>query len=256
MNRLGRAVIPPLVAAVVGVGVWAASVAAFHVPRYVLPGPGVVAGAVWERPGTYAGATVLTAAESLGGFFAAVAVGSAAGLVFAVSPLLRSAMYPYAIFLQTVPVVAVAPLIILWMGYGPQAVVVVSAVVGLFPVVANVTAGLVDVDPRLAEVFALYRAGRWRTLWRLRVPSAVPALVVGAKTSAGLSVIGAIVGEFFTGYGSGPRGLGYLIRASADQTKTADLFAAVLLSTLLGVALFAGIAAAADRLVKGRYDLR
>lgn len=247
---------PPLIAAVIGVVAWAGAVRIFDVPAFVLPGPLRVTEAVMSRPATYAAATALTAAESAGGFAAAVVVGSGVGLLFALSKSLRSALYPYAIFLQTVPVVAVAPLIILWCGYGPQAVVVVSAVVGLFPVIANVTAGLVEVDPRLAEVFDLYGATRWQRLWRLRVPSAVPSLVVGAKTSAGLAVIGAIVGEFFTGYGSGPRGLGTLIRISADQSKTPELFAAVLLSTLLGVGLFAAISAAADRLVRGRYDLR
>ncbi|MCA9172388.1 MAG: ABC transporter permease subunit, partial [Planctomycetales bacterium] len=183
----------------------------------------------------------LTAQAAICGLCLALLTGSIVGVLFAQSRWLRFAFYPYAIFLQTVPIVAIAPLLILWLGYGARGVIAVAFVLSLFPIIANMTAGLLSVPRPLLELFELNRASRWQRLWKLQLPFAIPYLVTGLKTSSGLSVIGAIVGDFFVGYGGQGFGLGYLIRTSAEGYQTPTLFATVLLSTLLGVTVFATV---------------
>ena len=159
---------------------------------------------------------------------------------------------PSAVFRQTVPIVAIAPLIVLWIGHGLAGVVAVSFIISLFPIIANTTAGLTSVEPELLELFALNEASRWQVLLKLRIPHAVPNMLTGARISCGLSVIGAIVGEFFAGYGTEDFGLGYLIILTNAQTKTPFLFATVLFSTGLGLAFF-GAVSGLSRLVLRRW---
>jgi NitT/TauT family transport system permease protein len=132
----------------------------------------------------------------------------------------------------------VAPLIISWLGPGLGSIVLIAFIVGVFPVIANVTEGILSIDPALRELFALNRASRWQTLWKLEVPHAVPHLLTGARTSAGLSVIGAIVGEFFAGNTTRAHGLGFLIPQRITWLKNDEAFAAVFAATCLGVAMF------------------
>ena len=148
------------------------------------------------------------------------------------------------------PIVAVAPLIVLWIGYGLQGVVAVSFIISLFPVIANTTTGLTRVDPNLLDLFALNNASRWQILFKLRVPGAVPHMLTGARISSGLSVIGAIVGEFFAGYGTEDFGLGYLIILTNGQAKTDYLFACILFCTLLGLAIFSAVGALSNFVLK------
>jgi NitT/TauT family transport system permease protein len=195
----------------------------------------------------------VTLAGAVGGFVTSLVVGTLVGILFAQARWIRSSLYPYAIFLQTVPIVAIAPLIVLWFGAGFPSIVLVSFLLSVFPILSNVVTGLLRVDPALLELFALHRASRWQTLWKLRLPHSVPFLVAGAKVSAGLTVIGAIVGEFFAGYGAEHPGLGYLILQSAGQLKTELLFASVAASTLLGLLVFAATGGAAA-LILSRLD--
>jgi NitT/TauT family transport system permease protein len=162
-------------------------------------------------------------------------------LVFSQSAWIRNSCYPYAIFLQTVPIVAIAPLVITWFDYGFHSVVIISFVLSLFPIIANATTGMVTVDPLLADLFRLHNATRWQLLVKLRLPNAVPHIVTGAKTSSGLAVVGAIVGEFFVGPGMDRYGLGSLIQQKLAQLKTAEAFAALFASTALSVAIFAAV---------------
>jgi len=150
--------------------------------------------------------------------------------------------------------VAVAPLIVLWSGTGFRSVVIVSFIVSLFPVVTNGTAGLTAIDPDLIDLFQLHGASRWQTLVKLRLPSAVPSIVTGARTASGLAVIGTIVGEFFVGYDPSQWfGLGYLIQQASDQLKTDLLFGAVLLSTLLGLVVFLAVGGVGATILR-RWD--
>jgi NitT/TauT family transport system permease protein len=162
-------------------------------------------------------------------------------------------LFPYAIFLQTVPIVAVAPLIVIWFGAGFPSVVLVSFVLSVFPILSNAVTGLVRVDPELLELFQIHNATRWQILTKLRLPHAVPMVVAGAKVSSGLTVIGAIVGEFFAGYGAQTPGLGYLILQSSGQLRTELLFACVAASTLLGLSVFLATGLVA-KLVLARLD--
>ena len=163
------------------------------------------------------------------------------GLVFSQSRIIERGIYPYAIFLQTVPIVAIAPLVVTWFGNGFTSVVVVSFALSLFPIITNATAGLTTVDANLLELFEVHNASRRQVLFKLRLPNAVPNLVTGAKIACGLSVIGAIVGEMFAGYGAESYGLGYLITYTTGRLETAYAFAAVLCSTLLSIAIFAAV---------------
>jgi len=237
MRTLG----PPLVTALVVIGLWHAAVVVTGVAPYLVPAPGVVAREAWLHAGELAAATLRTAAAAAMALATSVAGGLAIAFLFAQSRTLARSLYPYAIFLQTVPIVAVAPLVVIWSGPGFRSVVLIAFLVAVFPIVTSGTTGLTSVDRDLRDLFRMYRASSWQTFWKLRLPHALPDLATGAQTSSGLAVIGAIVGEVFAGYGAEARGLGYLVTVTASQLKTAYLFAAVIACTLLGLVFFAAI---------------
>ena len=237
-RRFRDTALPPVMLFLGVIVLWEASVRMASIPAFVLPSPLQVATAVREHFNFLVTAAALTGMGAIAGFLASLLVGSLVAILFSQSKRIERAGYPYAIFLQTVPIVAVAPLIILWFGTGFVSVVVVAFVIGLFPIIANGTAGLTAIDPALHELFELHSASRTQRLWKLQLPHAVPSFVTGARTSSGLAVIGAIVGEFFAGYGTDRYGLGYLIIVTSGQLKTAYLFAAVLACALLGFLIF------------------
>lgn len=230
---------PPLVLFVLMVGTWHLATTWGKIPTYLVPSPTRVATSVWEHRRELWVALLRTGSAAGLGFLSSIVAGFVVSLIFSQSAWIRRSCYPYAIFLQTVPVVAVAPLIINWFGFGFQSVVLVSFMISLFPIITNGTTGLLAIEPRYLELFAICNASRWQVLWKLRVPNAVPALVTGAKVASGLSVIGAVVGEFFVGFGNDAQGLGYLITLTSGQLKTDYLFAAVLCCTVLGLTVFA-----------------
>ncbi len=251
---LVRDALPPLVFLAAFVGVWHLAAAAFRLPSYLVPRPGAVLRAAVERFDVLSSATLLTAGAALGGFAASLVAGTLVAFGFSQSALVRRCGYPYALFLQTVPIVAIAPIIIMWFGYGVRSVVIVAFILSLFPIVTNGTTGLLAVDRELLELFRLHGASRAQTLLKLRLPNAVPWLLTGARTSSGLAVIGAIVGEFFAGYGSRRFGLGYLIRQTSEQARADLLFAAVIASTLLGIAIFGAVSLAGATVFARWYD--
>ena len=232
---------PPLGLLLVVLAVWQASVWWFDWPPFLMPAPSDVARAVADDGDRLLAASLRTGVTALAGFTASLVAGVLIAVVFSQSRLVRQSCYPYAIFLQTVPIIAIAPLIITWFGTGFPSVVLVTLIISLFPIIASTTAGLVNIDEDLLELFRLYRADRWQVLWKLRLPHAVPYLVTGARTSSGMAVIGAIVGEFFVGHTPTHYGLGYLVLSTSQHLKTAHLFAAVIASALLGIALFTAV---------------
>jgi NitT/TauT family transport system permease protein len=145
----------------------------------------------------------------------------------------QRAFYPYAVFFQTVPIVAIAPLLVIWIGYGWRTVAVSAFIVSAFPVVANTLAGLLSTDPALRDLFRLYGASRTATLLKLRLPFAVPSIMTGLRVAAGLAVIGSIVGEFIAG-----GGLGGVIDVARTQQRVDKVFAGILLASGLGLTLF------------------
>ena len=255
IERVGRLiglVAPPLVTLVIVVLVWDWLVTSRGVPAFYLPRPGRVLAALVEHRFELFQASLLTAAGAVAGFTSSLVVGTLIAFAFSISPIIQRSLYPYAILLQTVPIVAIAPLIILWFGRGFQGLVVVSAILSLFPIVTNVTTGLTRIDHNLLELFAVHRATWLETLFKLRLPNAVPYLVAGAKISCGLAVIGAIVGEMYAGHGTDWPGLGYLISVTSVRFKTDYAIAAVLCSTALGIGIFA-IVSLIGNIVLGRW---
>lgn len=218
---------------------WQALVTLRHIPVYMLPGPLVVAKAVGERFPSLLRSLTITAEEAAGGLAASIVAGVAVAMLFAQWHWLRRLFYPYTILLQTVPIVAIAPLIINWAGPGIFSVAVVTFIICLAPIIANTTQGLISVDENLKHLFLMYKATRAQTLFKLRLPHALPNLFTGLRISAGISVIGAITGELFAGSTRvGEGGLGYAIVYASSQMETGYLFALVLAATVLGFVFF------------------
>jgi len=221
---------------------WQLSIAVFQVHPIVLPSPSRVAQAAWqEQTALLTGLGVTGAAAGLG-LLISIVLGTCVSIAFSQSRWIRAAFYPYVVFLQTVPIVAIAPLLITWFGYGFRTVVLVATIISLFPVISNVTSGLVSVEENFKDLFRLHRASRWQTLIKLRIPSAVSHLILGTRISAGLAVIGAIIGEFFVGNGSTDyAGLGTLMTGWQNLARTDALMAVVLVSAFLGWIMIATV---------------
>ena len=243
-------VLPPLLVFAGFVALWQLLCTALALPAYLVPAPTRVAAAAVSSAGALVTAVTLTASAAALGLLVSLTLGTAIAVLFSQSPLLARCLYPYAIFLQTVPIVAIAPLIVIWFGTGLLSVVLVAVMISLFPVITNGTTGLTRVDPTYLELFALRDASRLQVLLKLRLPGAVPYIVTGAKIASGLAVIGAIVGEFFAGYGASGYGLGYLILQTSGQLKTAELFAAILACTLLGLLLFSVVSLIGEQVLR------
>jgi NitT/TauT family transport system permease protein len=239
--RLLRAFAPPALALVVLLALWEGLAFALAIPLFLLPPPSSVALAALKNAGLLAAAALTTAHAALVGFGLSAALGVLVAIGLASSRSLERALYPYTVFLQTVPIVAVAPLLVIWFGAGLRAVAVSAFIVSVFPVIANTLAGLRSVEPPLRDLFRLYGAGRFATLLKLEIPSAVPNIVTGLRVASGLSVIGAIVGEFVAGFSEGAAGLGILVLSAYRQLRTDLLFAAVLSASALGLLLFGAI---------------
>lgn len=242
MNRalrwIGAYALPPLVLLALGLAAWEGAVRWFEIPGYLLPPPSAVAAAARRDAAQLLSAMRYTLVAAASGFGVSLVLGSLVAMAFAQSAWIRRAGFPYAVLLQTVPIVAIAPLVIATCGQNFGSVVLIAVIISLFPIITNVTAGLLAVDPRLEELFLVLRATRWQRLTKLQIPTAVPYLLTGAKTSSGLAMVGAVVGEFFAGYGQSEYGLGFLIQLSSGLLRTDKLFAAVLAAALLGVGIF------------------
>jgi NitT/TauT family transport system permease protein len=238
---LARRALPPLAALVVLLGLWELAARAFAIPAFLLPPPSAVAAAAAEGAAPLVRAALTTARAALLGFGLSAVIGVLAAIVLATSRPLERALYPYTVFLQTVPIVAIAPLLVIWFGPGLRAVTVSALIVSLFPVIANTFVGLRSVEPALRDLFRLYGAGRAQTLVKLELPAALPSIVTGLRIASGLSVIGALVGEFVAGFSDDAAGLGITVLAAHRQLKTDLMFAAVLLASALGLALFGAV---------------
>ncbi len=217
---------------------WQAIVSLRDLQPIFLPSPVRVAQAAWLERSKLLQGFLVTGAASLLGLLFSIFFGSILAIIFSQSRWIRAACYPYVIFLQTVPIVAITPLLITWFGYGFKTVVIVACIISLFPIVSNVTAGLISVDENLKDLFRLNCASRYQTLVKLRIPFAIGHLVLGTRISAGLAVIGAIVGEFFVGtQAKGFVGLGTLMTSWQRLARTDASLAVVFVSTLLGLAM-------------------
>jgi len=218
-------------------GLWEWIVTAYDVPSYLVPSPVLVARTLVSDWHLLSRSLVFTLGITLAALAAAVILGVAIAFVFVQSRVIEASFFPYAVLLQVTPIVAIAPLIIIWVDNAQIALVVCATIVALFPVVSNTTLGLRSIDSGLADLFRLYAASRWQTLVRLRVPSALPYFFAGLRISAGLALIGAVVAEFVAGTGGTVSGLAYQILLSGLQLNVPRLFAALFLIALTGIVL-------------------
>ncbi len=231
---------------------WQLIVTGLDVPKFLVPAPTDVFAAAVQHGGALLTGTRTTALESLAGFASSAVIGTAFAFVMTRSRLLEQSLVPYAMFLQTVPVVAVAPLFVLWFDVGFGSVAASSFIVAVFPVINAAAAGLRAVEPDHRALFVLYKASRWQTFWRLEAPSAAPYLASGLRSASGLAVIGAVVGEFVSGYTEGNAGLGTILLSANRQMQTSLMFAAVLCCSLTGLAMFGAVSLGA-RAFLGRW---
>jgi NitT/TauT family transport system permease protein len=221
------------------VALWWLILEVFRVPPYMLPSPWAVARAVGARFPSLVTALGTTAWEAGGGLVSSVVAGVLIALIFAQSRWVRRMLYPYTILLQTVPIVAIAPLILMWVGAGTAAVMLIAFIISLAPIIANTTQGLISVEENLVHLFLMHNASPAQLLFKLRLPHAVPSLFVGIRIASGISVIGAITGELYAGSSRvGEGGLGYSILYASSQLQTDYLFALVLAATALGFGFF------------------
>ena len=219
--------------------IWSRVVAFAHLPLYILPGPGAVANALRQQYPSLLSSLWITTGEAAGGLAASIVAGIAIAMIFAQWRWLRQLVFPYTILLQTVPIVAIAPLIINWVGPGIFAVTIVTFIICLAPIIANTTQGLISVDENLIHLFLMHKASPAQILFKLRLPHALPNLFTGIRISAGISVIGGLTGELFAGSTRvGEGGLGYAIIYANNQMETAYLFALVFAATVLGFSFF------------------
>ncbi len=219
--------------------IWQLVLWIFHVPPYMLPSPVAVSRATLTRFSSLVASLMITAVESACGLIASIVIGVLIALLFAQFRWVRRTLYPYTILLQTVPIVAVAPLILMWIGAGTVAVAFIAFIISLAPIIANTTQGLISVDENLVNLFLMHNATPRQILFKLRLPHAVPSLFVGIRIASGIAVIGAITGELYAGSSQvGVGGLGYSILYASSQLQTDYLFALVGAATVLGFAFF------------------
>jgi NitT/TauT family transport system permease protein len=216
---------------------------------FLLPPPSAIFQTTLRDAPELFAALAKTSSGAILGFVLSAVVGIAIAVFLSSSRTIQEAFYPYAVFFQTVPVIAIAPLLVIWFGYGMRTVVASAFIVSIFPVIANTLNGILSTDPALRDLFRLYDASRAATLWKLRFPAALPQILTGLRIAGGLAVIGAIVGEFIGG-----QGLGSVIDIARTQQRTDKVFAAVLLASVLGLALF-GVINLASRLVLRRWHV-
>jgi NitT/TauT family transport system permease protein len=232
----------PLLVGAVLLMVWQALCVAWKVPVYLVPKPTDIIATLWtDGPGLLRALGVTLKITFLA-FFVAVILGVVAAFLFVQNKLIETSLFPYAILLQVTPVVAIAPLIIIWVKNPTAALVFCATLVALFPIISNTVLGLRSVNPGLLNLFRLNGATRWQTLVRLRIPSALPYFFGGLRISSGLALIGAVVAEFVAGTGGTGAGLAYEILQAGFQINIPRLFAALVLISITGVLLFSMMA--------------
>ena len=227
---------------------------AYEVPAYLVPAPLQVASTLVQDFGLLSASLLVTLEITFLALAAAMLLGVSIAFLFVQSRLIEMSLFPDAILLQVTPIVAIAPLIIIWVKDPTLALVVCATIVAIFPIISNTSQGLRSVDTGLLDLFRLNRATRWQTLVRLRIPSALPYFFAGLKVSSGLALIGAVVAEFVAGTGGTASGLAYQILLAGLQLNIPRLFAALALITLTGVALFALVSLAARMALRGWHE--
>ena len=235
-DRLLRLALPVLVLGL-GVVLWGLVVRLNHIPPYVLPAPGLVFSTLVTDRALLGHSLLVTLTTTFEGFALAAVGGIGLAVLFSQSRLVEYSLYPYAVILQVTPVVAIAPLLLIYL---PQSLAVLACawIVAFFPVLANTTLGLNSVDHNLLALFQLYKASRGQVLWQLKLPAALPQMLTGLRIAGGLSLIGAVVAEIAAGSAGAGSGLAYRIAESGYRLNIPRMFAALLLLALAGIVIF------------------
>jgi NitT/TauT family transport system permease protein len=217
--------------------VWEGATHALHIPRFIMPAPSAILGEGWEWRYRFIEHSWVTLYETLGGFALSILVGVPLAVLIVYSPVLRSALYPLIVLTQSVPKIAIAPVLLLIVGHGEFPKVIVAFLVAFFPVVVDTATGLAATPPELLDLSRSYRASAFKTFLKVRLPLALPFVFAGAKVAITLSVIGAVVGEFV----GSDRGLGYVILSATSYWKTELAFSAMILLSAMAILLFGAV---------------
>jgi len=235
--RLWR-IVAPLAVGACFLTLWEVVVRAENVPPYILPGPLAIAASLWTDGPSLLGSLLVTLRVTLAALAAAAIFGGAIALLFSLSRILELSLFPYAVILQVTPIVAIAPLIIIWVREPFLALLVCAWIVAFFPIVANTTVGLNSADRNLLALFRLYGASRGQVLRYLKLPTALPYFLAGLRISGGLALIGAVVAEFVAGTGGAETGLAFRILEAGYRLAIPRLFAALFLLSLTGIVIY------------------
>jgi len=244
----------PLLIGVLLLLVWQLLCTALEVPSYLIPTPLVIAKTLVSDWSLLADALLVTLKITFLAFVLSVVLGVAVAFLFVQSRFIEVSLFPYAIILQVTPIVAIAPLIIIWVKDPTAALVICATIMAVFPIISNTSLGLRSVNPGLLNLFKLNKASRWQTLRRLRIPSALPYFFGGLRISSGLALIGAVVAEFVAGTGGTGSGLAYQILQAGFQLNIPRLFAALFLITVTGILLFALMMALSRMALAGWHE--
>lgn len=235
----------PILFLILGILIWAIIIQLFHIPQYLLPSPLAIISDFFGNFSSLLYHAGVTLCEAIIGFLIANLLGMLVAVGFAHSETLEKGAYPYAIALKTTPVVAMAPLLLLWFGNGIWSKVASAALISFFPAIVNTTKGLKSVDVEAMDLFKSLSATKWQIFTKLRLPTALPYIFSALKISTSLAIVGAIVGEFV----GANRGIGYLILISSYHLETVKMFSAVIAAALSGILFFSVIAFLERRLV-------
>src|SRR5437667_10015620 len=234
----------PALTLVGALALWEAATSVFQIPRFIMPAPSAILGEGWEWRVRFIGHTWVTLYETLGGFALSVAVGVPLAVMLVSPPAMKRALYPLIVLTQSVPKIAIAPVLLLVMGHGEIPKVIVAFLVAFFPIVVDTATGLAATPPELLDLSRSYRASAFKTFVKVRLPMALPFFFAGAKVAITLSVIGAVVGEFV----GSDKGLGYVILSATSYWKTELAFSSMILLSVMAIVLF-GAVALVERLV-------
>ncbi len=251
----------PIAVGIVFLLIWEVSVRFTHTPPYLLPMPTKVFQTLITEWGSLFPSLMITVEITLVAFVAAIVTGLFVAILFTQSKWIERSFFPYAVILQTTPIVAIAPLIILWVRQAVQdesatfvSLVICAWLVAFFPILSNTTLGLNSADHNLINLFQLYKASPWQSLLYLRLPSALPYFLGGLRISGGLALIGAVVAEFVAGTGGTQSGIAYQILISSFNLQIPRMFAALLMTTVLGVLIFVVLTIVSDFLLRNWHE--
>jgi NitT/TauT family transport system permease protein len=232
-------VLAPALIGLLALGAWEGIVRWQGIPPYILPGPIVIARTIASDWGTLLPSLLVTLAITGAAFLVSAVLGLILAVLFTQSAWIERAFFPYAVILQVTPLVAIAPLIIIWVKWIPLALLICAWLVAFFPVLSNTVLGLTSTDRNLVDLFRLHGATRWQALRYLRLPAALPYFLGGLRISGGLALIGAVVAEFVAGTAGAQSGLAFRILEAGYQLQIPRMFAAVFLISAAGVPIFA-----------------